>query len=251
VGPVNAISGTFSDNAGWGIYLANPGTVAVTDSTIFGNGWGLYVDGSGGLAVIGDPTLTDGAGNVVHDNTNYGIFATGTVEVADNVVYDESGPNSFAIEVQGGSASAVENVAYASRIGIIADGSALVSENRVYDNAVYGIYSINDVFSGGNTIAITDNVIYSNGTGIFDDRYYATTSVQYTNNLIYANAVAAISLNGNSGVSIVNNTIDQPMASITVRARPPRSPAIRCTAPASASPAPNTTTARPSRSTGT
>jgi Ca2+-binding RTX toxin-like protein len=210
VGPVGAISGTFSGNAGWGVYLSNPGAVVITDSTVFGNYDGLYITNNSGTAVVGDPTLTDGFGNIVHDNTGYGIFATGSVTVAGNVVYDESGAGSYGIEVQSG-ASAVENVVYASRIGIIADGSPLVTENRVYDNALYGIDSINDAYYGGSLIAITDNVIYSNATGIYDNRYYASTSILFGNNLIYANTTAAISIIGQSGISIVNNTIDQPV----------------------------------------
>ena len=54
-------------------------------------------------------------------------------------------------------------------------------------------------------------MIYSNGTGIVDQRYYGTTAVLIANNLIYANTTAAISITGQSGVSIVNNTIDQPI----------------------------------------
>ena len=196
VGPVAAISGTFSDNIGWGMYLSSPGTVDVTDSTVFGNLDGIYVDGNSGTAVIGDPVLTDNAGNIVHDNTDYGIFATGSVTVAGNVVYDEAGAGSYGIEVESG-ATATENVVYASRIGIIADGAAAVSANLVYDNAQYGIDSIKDTGSAS-TFTITDNVIYSNGIGIIDQRYYADTSVLIRNNLIYANTTAAISIIGNN-----------------------------------------------------
>ncbi len=208
VGPVAAVSGTFDDNLGWGIYLSDPGAVSVTDSTVFGNLDGIYVDG--GNAVIGDPLLTDNAGNVVHDNTGYGIFATGSVTVTGNVVYDEAGANSFAIEVQAG-ATATENVAYASRIGIVDDSATLVSANRVYDNAQIGVDDIADVFSSSGTVTITNNVIYSNGIGIDDQRYYPATAVRIANNLIYANGTAAISITGQNGVSIVNNTIDQPL----------------------------------------
>ena len=54
-------------------------------------------------------------------------------------------------------------------------------------------------------------MVYSNGTGIIDQRYYTGTGVQISNNLVYANTIAAISIIANSGVSIVNNTIDQPV----------------------------------------
>ena len=36
-GPIVAVSGTFSDTLGWGVYLKDPGAVDVTDSTIFGD----------------------------------------------------------------------------------------------------------------------------------------------------------------------------------------------------------------------
>ncbi|HTW68745.1 MAG TPA: right-handed parallel beta-helix repeat-containing protein, partial [Acetobacteraceae bacterium] len=208
-GAVNAISGTFDDNVGWGIYLAAPGTVDVTGSTIFGNGYGIYIDGSTGTATVGDPTLTDNDGNVVYDNANYGIYATGPVDVAGNVVYDEVGKNVYALEVHAG-ATALENVVYASQIGIVADAASLVSENRVYDNAQYGIESIDDASIGSGALVFSDNVIYSNGVGIYDDRYYDSSAVEFINNLIYANGTAAIQVFGNSNLSIIDNTIDQP-----------------------------------------
>ena len=182
----------------------------VTDSTVFGNLDGIYVDGNSGTAVIGDPVLTDNAGNIVYDNTTYGIFATGSVTVAGNVVYDESGASSYGIEAQTSSVTATENVVYASRIGIIDNSAGLVSANLVYDNAQIGIDNIADVGSSSGTVTISDNVIYSNGIGIDDQRYYSSV-VQIINDLIYANTTAAISITGNSGVSIVNNTIDQPV----------------------------------------
>jgi hypothetical protein len=213
-GPIGAISGTFADNFAWGVYLSDPGSVAVTDSTIFGNEEGLYIDGASGAAVIGDPVLTDNAGDIVHDNVGYGIFATGSVTVAGNVVYNEStydgdGYYSYGIELLTG-ATAIENVVYASTIGISADATSLVSANRVYDNALFGIDSINDFNPDQGPVAITDNVVYSNGTGIVDHREYSNVSVLIGNNLVYANTVAAVSVVGQSGVSIVNNTIEQP-----------------------------------------
>ena len=208
VGPIGSVSGTFADNVGWGLYLSDPNAVDVTDSTIFGNLDGLYISGNSGTAVIGDPVLTDNAGNVIHDNAGYGIFATGSVTVAGNVVYDESGASGYGIEVQDG-ATATENVVYASLIGIIDNGAVLVSANRVYDNVQIGIDDINQDYSTG-TIAITDNVIYSNGAGIIDQPFYAET-LNIDNNLIYANGTVAISIIGQTGVSIVNNTIDQPV----------------------------------------
>jgi hypothetical protein len=195
VGPVAAVSGTFANNIGWGIYLSNPGAVDVTNSTIFGNLDGLYVDGNNGTAIIGDTVLTNNAGNVIHDNAGYGIVATGSVLVAGNVVYNESGASSFGIEVQNGG-TATENVVYASRIGIVDDDAKLISANRVYDNALIGIEIIDDIYSGAG-IAITGNVVYSNGSGIIDEpNYYNNGSVTINNNLIYANATVAIALDG-------------------------------------------------------
>ena len=213
-GPVAAISGTFADNFSWGVYLADPGSVSVTDSTIFGNEQGLYVYDDSGSAIIGDPVLTDNAGNVIHDNVGYGIFATGTVTVTGNVVYNEGKYDTaslftYGIEAQAG-ASATENVVYASAVGILDDDGALISANRVYDNAMSGIYDFSDDEGGNSPTAITLNVIYSNGTGITDQRDDSSPTVLIGNNLIYANTTAAIAILGNDGITVVNNTIDQP-----------------------------------------
>ena len=205
-GPVASVSGSFSGNTGWGIYLASPGAVSITNSTVFGNADGIYISGNSGQATVGDADLTHNAGNVIHDNTNYGIFATGSVTVAGNVVYDETGTNDYAVELQFG-ASATENVIYSSQIGIIADRSGSITNNRIYNNVQYGI---DDVNSTG-LLTVSGNVIYSNAIGIIDQRYYTGTGVQISNNLVYANTTAAITLINNSGVSIINNTIDQPV----------------------------------------
>ena len=81
--------------------------------------------------MIGDTVLTDGKGNVVHDNLQGGITATGSVTVAGNVVYNEGEPDSFGIEVQSG-AIATENVVYGSFDGIIDDAAGQVTANLVY-----------------------------------------------------------------------------------------------------------------------
>ncbi len=240
---MSAISGTFSGNRGYGIYLSNPGSVSVTSSTIFGNAYGLDIEGSGGT--IGDPVLGHNAGNIIHDNTNYGILADGTVSVAGNVVYDETGTNAYAIEVEAG-ASAIENVVYASQIGIIANEAVLISENRIYDNIQYGIDDIN---GNGATLTVSDNVIYSNAIGFIDQQYYSG-NVLLQNNLIYANSTAAISIVGNTGVSIVNNTIDQPTATASISPTP-TPPAISATTSSWSAPASRSTsppTARPGSS---
>ncbi len=205
---VGTINGSFTNNHGWGMYLTNPGSVVVNSSTIFGNGYGLYISNPNGpQALIGDPILTDGRGNTIHDNGNYGIFAYGSVTVAGNVVYNEAG-SEYGIEVSN-AASALDNVVWASGTGIIADGATQVTSNRVYDITGVGIFDIRDTGNGG-TIAITDNVIYSTGTGIVDTRYYSNQAVLIGNNLIYANTAAAIEIFGNSNVNVINNTIDQP-----------------------------------------
>jgi Ca2+-binding RTX toxin-like protein len=209
-GTVGSISGIFSGNVGWGVYLSAPGAVHITSSTIFGNGeGGLYLyDYNTGTAVIGDATLANGDGNVIYNNASYGIYAFGSAVVAGNIVYGETG--TYGIEAAYG-ATATENVVYGSQDGIKADGSGAITANRVYDNSRYGIYVIDDVSSGGlNALTISDNVIYSNTVGIFDDPYYAISSLLIANNEIFANTTAAISVVGQSGVSIVNNTIDQP-----------------------------------------
>ena len=205
---LGTVSGTFAGNAGWGAYLVNPGSVVVNASTISGNGYGLYiynVYGADGPAVVGDATLTAGLGNTVHDNTNYGLLAYGTVTIAGNVVYNEGG--GYGIEAAQG-ASAVENVVWAAGTGIIGDGATLINANRVYDITGIGVEDLNDVYNTG-TVTISNNVIYSTGTGLVDARYYNLTAT-IANNLIYANTVAAIQAFGDTNLSVINNTIDQP-----------------------------------------
>ena len=123
------------------------------------------------------------------------------------MVYDEAG-GAYGIEAQPG-ASATENVVYASADRHHRRRFGADHRNRLYD--ITGIGSTTSRIPANlGTIAITDNVIYSNGTGIVDSRYYSDTSLLIANNLIYANSAAAIQVIGQSGVSIVNNTIDQP-----------------------------------------
>ena len=191
-----------------GVWLDDTGAATVIGSTIFNNPDGLFIVNGGAAAMVGDPNLTDGDGDVVHDNAGYGIFANGNVTVAGDVVYDKSDPGAFGIEAQAG-ATATENVVYASSIGIVADDPNQITDNRVYDNASIGIDSINDVGAGG-TVAITGNVVYSNATGIVDQRNYGNTAMQIGNNLVYANTTAAITIDGQNSVSVTNNTIDQP-----------------------------------------
>jgi hypothetical protein len=182
--------------------------VDVAGSTIFGNGiGGLYITNSGSQAVIGDATLTDGDGNLIYDNgANGGIDANGAVSVDGNVVYGETA--TYGIELAG-LASATENVVYGGQDGIDTSGPSTITDNRLYDNTRYGI----DITSGTyitTAVVISGNVIYSDATGIIDQAYYAISSLQISNNLIYANTTVAISVIGQSNVSIVSNTFDQP-----------------------------------------
>ena len=104
-GPINAIRNSLvTHNTNTGIYLNNPGNVAVEGNESANNtGYGIYVYNSvgGTTSIIGNPELTQAAGNKVHDNTNNGIYAYGTIQVAGNTVYNHLGVNNIGINLQG------------------------------------------------------------------------------------------------------------------------------------------------------
>src|SRR5262249_4634709 len=123
-----------------GVYLYQPGNNSVVDSTESGNngGYGIYVAGSTGTASIGNPDLSLGRGNPVHDNARYGIYAPGSIHVDGNTVSGSVGVNNIGIELVNG-ATASRNVVHDNTLGIDAYNGAVISQNRIYHNADAGI----------------------------------------------------------------------------------------------------------------
>ena len=202
-GAIGTISGgTFADNESYGVYLASAGGVSINGLTIDGNHDGLYInDTATTQAVVGSADLTLGDGNIIFGNTASGLFANNDVLVAGNTVYDQAGSGNFGIQVEN-SASAVDNVVYASADGISGTYAGAVTGNRTYDNTI-------GIIEYGNGLIVRDNVVYSNATGIevYAD-YTSATPDQITNDLVYANTVAGILVSGPQAALLMSDTVE-------------------------------------------
>ncbi|MFI5378942.1 MAG: right-handed parallel beta-helix repeat-containing protein, partial [Tepidisphaerales bacterium] len=197
---VNLTNSIAHNNVNAGIRYDNSGSVAVTGNQSYLNTYGIQIStGYGTGATVGNTDLTRNLGNIVHDNTTYGINASGPIVVAGNTVFGTGtfpGTNTVGINLQGG-ASATENVVYNNYQGIYSNsgGTAGITNNRVFDTAGTGIYA-------ANSTTATGNVIYSNVVGLEGD-----SSPTWSNNLIYAESVAGIWLHSGFSANIFNNTI--------------------------------------------
>jgi hypothetical protein len=192
---------TVSFNGLDGINLLNPGSVALEASTIANNGGaGIWIEeDTTDQSVIGNRDLTKALGNIIRNNSGYGILAYGKVLVAGNVVSGSLSANTAGISL---SSEAVGNIVFNNLTGISQFyGTGAIHENRVYDNVGVGIYA--DL-----TSPVYDNVVYSNASGI---QLAYSYSAEVSANLIYANMNQGLLIQaaGSSGAQIVNNTIYQ------------------------------------------
>ncbi len=215
-GPVATLSASIAHtNGSHGVMLVNAGAPLITHNATYNNiqaglsvqaagafriqsnesyfnRIGIVALNSGAPAIVGNSDLSLNLGNVVHDNSETGISATGSIIVIGNAVYRQLGTNSAGIAIASG-AEAAQNLVYANYNGIV--GSGLIRENRIYSNTNSGAR-----IAGG---AARGNVVYSNATGI--EVLAANSSL--VNNLIYSNLVSGVRIAGASDVQIVNNTI--------------------------------------------
>ena len=193
-----------SNNLSYGLQLLDAGAAAIEGNTVFnntGNGiFGIYASNTlgGSPLVVGNPNISLGRGNVIRDNSPNGVYASGNVSVAGNTVFDHG----TGIQLING-ATATRNVVFDNSIGIYSNGGA-ITENRSYHNTDAGIVA------DANT-SITNNVIYSNVTGVRGNFAFNGT---LTGNIIYANSqfgfyVSTASYYGGA-VTLVNNTFVQP-----------------------------------------
>jgi len=190
------------DNTGYGIYLTGTGNAAVEANEAYGNRYGLYVNNtvSSTITVIGNEDLALGRGNLVHDNSDTGIFSGGSnVLIAGNTVSGHTGTLRAGIHMSGGRTWG--NVVYGNYYGI--NGTGDIQQNRVYDNIGIGIRTSG---TGGE---ITGNAVYSNPVGI-DVSYYYSSGAQLINNLVYGNGVSGLVLNGGNGHTVINNSFYAP-----------------------------------------
>ena len=194
--------GTFAGNLSYGVYLANAGDVSVTGLMVDGNHDGIYIyNGSSMQAVVGATDLTLSDGNIIYGNAASGLYATGDVLVAGNTVYDQTGGNNYGIEVEN-SASAEENVVYASADGISGVYAGPITENRVYDSGT-------GIVDYGYGLVVSDNIVYSNVTGIeLREDYGGNTENLAANNLVYANTASGILVTGEQSALLMSDTVE-------------------------------------------
>ena len=156
----------------------NLGTGLLTDSTVTNLSLsGITAFGNGGYGVNLGTQSAALTASIVHDNTQAGIYATGSVTVSGSTVYDST----TGIMLDNGG-MATGNVVYGCSTGIQLGSypsySATASNNRVYDNSLYGILAYDNSQVLGNTV-------YSNDVGIEAEANGHAMSL--TNNLVYAN----------------------------------------------------------------
>ncbi len=223
--PLQALRNSVASNSGLtGIYFDQPGNVSVERTEVFGNDeYGIYIINSAGTtSVIGDADLSQGDGNKVHDNARDGIYASGTVIVAGNHVYNHLGTNDIGIGVHNG-AQAIRNAVHDNYLGIDSQSGGQITENRVYHNTTTGIQArffsavawechlqqrgrrVADLQLWG---ALINNLIYANVThGILAQAYFAI-GTNVVNNTIYQPTGIGIRIdNGSRNVRLRNNII--------------------------------------------
>ncbi len=202
---VSLTSSTSYDNTGDGFDLANAGAAVLTGDTAYGNSTGFSVTNSTSSTTtdVGNATLTLGLGNKAYNNSSNGIYANGSVLVAGNVAYGQSGTGDAGIDLVQG-ATATENIVYNNYDGILsATNASTISNNLAYDNANVGI-------EGDYGATLTGNVSDNNGIGIRSMSPPNVVPGPYlTNNLVHDNTVQGIWLTGGHNAQINNNTVYQ------------------------------------------
>ncbi len=189
-GTVTVIGGAVFDNAGAGIGQNMQGTIEGVQ--VYGN----TKDGIDVANSYGNPLVT---GNTIYANSGAGISATGGI-INNNTIYDQVASSRSALELSS-NATATGNTIYGSTTGISANGGELLQGNVVYGSTANGI--VLNQYNSSDTV--TGNIVFGNQVGISG----GNTGLILTNNLIYNNVAAGVSLVSGSGFSIVNNTIFQ------------------------------------------
>jgi Malectin domain/Right handed beta helix region/Periplasmic copper-binding protein (NosD) len=190
---------TLSNNRAYGLNLqVSAGATTLEGNTFSGNSTGVYVStfGSGSI-VFGNANLGLGLGNNVFGNTYLGVRAEGATQVVGDSIHDNVGAQGLWVR---NGASATDNLVYGNATGIELDTGTTLQGNRVYANTTWGISAT----SGGNVI---NNVIYSNGVGL----YVSGQNTTVRNNLIYADVYAGLRFTNGSGL-VSNNTFYEPTA---------------------------------------
>jgi len=209
-GEIGGLSNILShDNAEYGIYLRDTGNALVRSSEIYGNRDGIYVHNNvnGTETVIGAADLSLSAGNIIHDNTRYGINAGSRTLAAGNTIYNHNGVNGAGITITGGRAE--NNIIYSSLYGIFGYGE--ISANNIYDITSQGIRYT------GVSGTVSNNILYSCDTGIYLASPYNSSGVTVKNNIFHDNNKYGLVINGGpQGHQVVNNSFFEPLADAVV-----------------------------------
>lgn len=171
-------------------------------NTVYGSYDGIYAD---------QATVQN---NIVHDNSNIGIYADEYSFVTGNTVYRQTAKGTDGIVIN--NATVNGNVVYDNYIGIYSEGAAAhIYANHVYSNlddglSLNGLNGSNAAYGYNYIATVYDNLIYANGeTGI----YLGTNTDlddSILNNTIYQLAGDAIefgSANSSYPTTVENNII--------------------------------------------
>ncbi|HET8593793.1 MAG TPA: right-handed parallel beta-helix repeat-containing protein [Intrasporangium sp.] len=193
----------------YGVMLSGRSYVVVSGLTVSGTvREGIYVSGGGNDTVSGNEVTLAGqpvpgqtatgirltntsaatvTGNNTHDNSDSGIYLTGTTTgalVAHNV----------------SSGNARQYQRNANGINVIAAGNTILG-NITHDNEDSGI----QFYPGGDNNVAVGNVTYNNGDHGIDD--YNVTGGRLTGNTVFHNCTSGINIEGTSGNYVVRNNI--------------------------------------------
>ena len=201
------------NNDGDGLHLEDNGDAAIEANDVYGNqGYGVFLDNdvTNTRTIFGNPDLSLGRGNLVHDNVNtefggvrQGVRVEGSVDVVGNSVYGHGNGYTGIASNSGFDAIIYRNLVYDNSEGI--SGGSVIRENRVYDNEGIGIESFRNS-------TIERNVVYDNDVGIVTSN--SIPLIQ--NNVVYHNDTYGILVKRSESTliplnytSVINNTIYQ------------------------------------------
>ncbi|RLB07355.1 MAG: hypothetical protein DRG59_06530, partial [Deltaproteobacteria bacterium] len=197
-GEIGGLKNSISyNNQDYGIYLENTGNAAIEGNEVYGNRSGIYASNNlgGTTTVIGNSDLSLSLGNIVHDNSQWGLDLRGATEAIGNAIFGHTESYYGGIVLSGGEVS--HNVIFNNSYGI--SGYGTITGNRIYNSDSRGI----NLSSSLGTV--TENIIYSSPIGIYVSGY-GGHSATIKNNLIYDNSSSGISIHSGNNHEIINNT---------------------------------------------
>jgi nitrous oxidase accessory protein NosD len=188
-------------NEAIGLALRDVGAAVVETSRVYVNRTGIDIINPGvQQAVVGHADWDQQRGNLVYQNDEDGVFASGRVLVAGNTVAENGG---IGIHLNDG-ADALRNVVRQHTSGIWGLGSESdIVENRSYANVDTGI-------AASFASRVARNVTYANGVyGIHVDWFTGAGE----HNVVYDTGRHSIVVEGSgAGATVVNNTVYEPCA---------------------------------------